>query len=140
MSELSLFFAQNAEVETMEDFVVSTRFKDKDNKPVPWKLRSITEGENQEIRKSATKRTKGKYGQYNSEIDTNDYSAKLIASSVVFPELKNAELQKSYGVVGAEKLLQKMLLPGEYSALLEKVQALNGFDNDINDMVDEVKN
>jgi hypothetical protein len=140
MSDLSLFFAQNAVTETTEDFVVSQRFKDKDGKPANWKLRSITEEENQALRKAATKRTKGKYGQYTSETDTNEYLAKLVTSTVVFPDLKNAELQKSYGVLGAEVLLRKMLLPGEFSGLLEKAQALNGFDLDINDQIAEVKN
>ncbi|MNN89462.1 Phage XkdN-like protein [compost metagenome] len=59
---------------------------------------------------------------------------------MTFPDLKNAELQKSYGVMGAEALLHKMLLPGEYANLVQKVQELNGFDADMNELVEEVKN
>jgi hypothetical protein len=140
MSELSAFYAQNAAVETTEDFVVSPRFKDKDGKAIPWKLRSITEEENKELRKAATKRTKGKYGQFTSEMDANEYMAKMVVASVSYPDLKNAELQKSYGVLGSEILLRKMLLPGEFSALSEQVQTLNGFDQDINEQIAEVKN
>ncbi|MNN98093.1 Phage XkdN-like protein [compost metagenome] len=66
--------------------------------------------------------------------------AKLMTSSVVHPDLKNAELQRSYNVLGAEALLRKMLLPGEFAALGERVQALNGFSTDMNELVDEVKN
>jgi len=31
-------------------------------------------------------------------------------------------------------------LPGEYTALIQKVQELNGFDKELNELVDEVKN
>ncbi|MGE5703547.1 MAG: phage tail assembly chaperone [Clostridia bacterium] len=140
MGELSLFFAQNVVAEVTEDFVVSERFKNKDGKSVPWKLRSMTEAENEEIRKSATKRVKVRTGVYTAETNTEEYMAKLIVASVAFPDLKNADLQKSYGVMGAELLLRKMLLPGEYTALVQKVQELNGFDQDTNELKDEVKN
>lgn len=60
MSELSLFFAQNAACDTTEEFVVSQRFKDKEGKAAVWKLRSMNEDENQECRKAATRKVKGK--------------------------------------------------------------------------------
>lgn len=140
MSELSLFFAQNVVSDTTEEVVVSPRFKDQEGRPVAWKLRSMNEEENQECRKAATRKVKGKNGVYTPEIDANEYMAKLMTASVVFPDLKNTELQRSYGVLGAETLLRKMLLPGEFAALGERVQALNGFDTNINELVDEVKN
>ncbi|WP_068773456.1 phage portal protein [Paenibacillus sp. FJAT-26967] len=140
MSSLSMFFAQNASVDTEETVEVSYRFKDKDGKNVSWKIRSITEEENQECRKAATRKVKGKGGMYMPEMDTNEYLARLVVASVAFPNLKDAELLKSYGVMAAEKLVVKMLLPGEYAVLLEKVQAVNGFDQSVNDLKDEVKN
>ena len=121
-----------------EEFVVSERFKDENGKPIPWKIRALTEAENVEIRKSATKHVKVR-GQYIPQLDPEEYISKLIAASVVFPNLKDAELQKSYGVIGAEELLRKMLLPGEYGKLAQKVQEINGFE-DIQELVDEVKN
>jgi len=140
MSDFSMFFAGQSSAEITEEFVVSVRFKNTEGNPVPWKLRSITEEENQECRKAATRKVKGKNGVFTPEIDPNDYMAKLMVSSVIYPDLKNSELQKSYGVLGAESLLRKMLLPGEFAALGERVQALNGFDRDMNDLVDDVKN
>lgn len=140
MSDFSMFFAGQSSAEITEQFVVSARFKDAGGTPVPWKLRSITEEENQECRKAATRKVKGKNGVFAPEIDPNDYMAKLMISSVIYPDLKNVDLQKSYAVMGAESLLRKMLLPGEFAALGERVQALNGFDRDMQDLVDEVKN
>lgn len=140
MGDLSVFFAQYANAETTESFIVSERFKDQSGTPVPWKLRSMTEEENEQCRKAATKRVKGKGGMQVSETNPEEYMAKLVAASVVFPNLKDAELQQSYGVLGAETLLKKMLLPGEYASLLGKVQEMNGYDKNLNDLTDEVKN
>lgn len=139
MSSLQAFFAQNVQSDITEDFIVSERFKDDKGNPIPWKLRTVSEAENAEIRKSATKRVRVKGQGYTPELDHEDYVAKLIVSSVVFPDLKHAELQKSYNVIGASDLLKKMLISGEYGRLAQKIQGLNGF-NDINELVDEIKN
>jgi len=140
MSDLSIFFAQNAVSDETMDVVVSTRFKDKDGNPVPWKIRSMTEAENEECRKAATKKVKVKAGVHVPETNTDDYLAKLVVASVVYPNLKDAELQKSYNVLGAEALLRAMLRPGEYAALVQKVQEINGFDRGMDELIEDVKN
>lgn len=140
MSEFQAFFAKQAAIEVTENIVVSNRFKTAEGQAIPWQVRSITEEENSELRKSATKRIKGKGGSYTTEFNHEDYLAKMTVACVVYPNLKDVELQKSYDAVGAEVLLRKMLLPGEFSELLQKVQALNGFDKEMNELIDEVKN
>lgn len=136
---LSAFFAQNVVSEITEDVIVSDRFKGEDGKPIPWKLRSMTEAENESIRKSSQRKVKDK-GTVTVDTDMEAYLTKLVTTSVLFPDLKNAELQKSYGVMGDDQLIRKMLLPGEYATLLQKVQEINGFDKSVNDYADEVKN
>lgn len=59
--------------------------------------------------------------------------------AVVEPDLNNAELQKRYGVLGADKVLSAMLYVGEYGTLMEAVQELSGLDQDINEDMDEAK-
>lgn len=140
MSDLSVFFAQQAAAETTEPFVVSPRFRDKTGEPVPWTLRSMTEEENEQCRKAATKHVKGKNGMRVPETNADEYMANLVVASVAFPNLRDGELQKSYGVMGAGPLLKKMLQPGEYARLIQKVQEMNGFDRDMDELVDEVKN
>jgi len=140
MSNLNMFFAENAQTDLIEDFIVSERFKDDKKNPMVWKLRTLTEAENADIRASATKRVQVKRGVTLPETNPNEYMAKLIVASVVFPNLKDADLQKSYNVIGAENLVRTMLIAGEYSTLAEKVQIINGFDKDLNDLVDEAKN
>lgn len=140
MSDLSAFFAQNSKSEQTESFIVSDRFKDAEGRSIPWQLRSITAAEDEECRKSATRRVKGKNGQYTQETVMEDYLAKMAVACVVYPNLKEAELQRSYGVLGAEHLLRAMLRAGEYVTLVQKVQELNGYDKDMNELIEEVKN
>jgi hypothetical protein len=140
MSSLQAFFAQNAKAEIIDEVVVSDRFKDENGRPIMWKIRAITEAENEQLRKAATQYVKGPGGRRVAEIQPEVYMAKVVVSSVVFPDLKDAELQKSYGVLGAEDLLKRMLLSGEYARLVQAVQEINGFDKDVNELVDEVKN
>lgn len=138
MSNLQAFFAQNVRSDIVEEFVVSERFKGEDGKPIPWKLRALTEEENEQIRRASMRPTEKK--REPGQIQPDVYLAKVVVASVVFPDLKNAELQQSYGVMGAEALLKRMLLSGEYARLAKKVQEINGFDKDFNDLIDEAKN
>ncbi|MBW7456777.1 phage portal protein, partial [Paenibacillus sepulcri] len=87
MSELSLFFAQNAAAEMTEDFIVSDRFKDKAGTPAAWMIRSMSEAENEEIRRSATRLVKGKNGTKVPETSPEEYMAKLVVASVIYPDL-----------------------------------------------------
>jgi len=134
--------AQNAIQPEEIEFVASKRFVDENGKPIPWKIRCITSTEDEALRKSCTKRVPipGKRNQYTQEVDYNLYLGKLAVACTVFPDLNDAELQDSYGVMGADVLLKTMLTPGEYVNYLTKIQEINGFDVDMQDLVDEVKN
>lgn len=141
MSSLSAFMAQNVVKEDNIKFVASKRFVEK-GKPIKWEIKCITSSEDEMIRKSCTKRlpVPGKKNMYTPETDYNQYLAKLAVSCTVYPNLHDAELQNSYGVMGADQLLREMLKPGEYADYLEKIQQINGFDVNMNDLVDEAKN
>lgn len=77
-----------------------------------WKIRAISQAENVEIWKKSGENPKR-------------YESMVLAASVVFPDLKGADLQDSYGVMGAENLLEKMLTAGEFAALQDAVEAVN---------------
>ena len=82
---------------------------------------------------------KGKKGQLFPQLDSNKYSAMLIAACVVYPDLQNQELQDSYGVKNKPDLLTAMLLPGEFQDLFAEVQKINGFKT-LEDLTEEAKN
>jgi hypothetical protein len=109
--------------------------------PEPFRVRSITEGENKAIRKTCQKVTfDKKTHQKQTDLDADMYNNRLVIACCVDPNFKDAELQKKYGVVGAEALVDKILNPGQFTELLLAIQDLNGFSDDINEMVDEAKN
>ncbi|HWQ76945.1 MAG TPA: phage portal protein [Syntrophomonas sp.] len=141
MSGLSAFLAYNAVAEENIKYVASRRFLD-NGEPVEWEMKGITGAEDEALRKACTKRVPvpGKRGQFTQETDYNQYLGKLAVACTVFPNLNDAELQNSYGVMGADNLLKRMLKPGEYAEYLAKVQEVNGFDMPLDEMVDEAKN
>lgn len=142
MNNLKGFLAENAmKVENIKHSV-SKRFVGEDGKPLEWEIACITSTEDEKLRKDCTKRVSvpGKRGQFTMETDYNMYLGKLAAKCTVFPNLDDAELQNSYGVMGADTLLKTMLTPGEYADYLSKIQEVNGFDISFDEKVEEVKN
>lgn len=109
--------------------------------PLPFKIRAISEAENKAIKKSCQTVTFDKR-THQKVIDTNYdlYLTRLVIACCIEPNFKNADLQAKFGVMGAEALVDKLLRPGEYNQLLEAVQKINGFDTDINTLVEEAKN
>lgn len=139
---LSAFLAKNALKVDNEKFAVSKRFVDENGNPVAWEIKALTSAEDEELRKSCTKRVPvpNKKNQYQLETDFNLYLGKLAVACTVFPNLMDQEVQDSYGVMGADELLKTMLTPGEYATLLSKVQEICGFDISMQDEVEAAKN
>jgi len=109
--------------------------------PYPFIIKSITEDENKEIRKACMKYVYDKETHTRQmELDPDAYNAKLIVACCVDPNLKDAELQKKYGVIGAENLLTKILTAGQYAELLFAVQEINGFNKSLDELREEAKN
>ncbi len=136
------FMAGRAIKKDVVEYVASKRFLGDDGNPIPWKLRTITSGKNSELRKASMKPqpVPGKKNRTEMGLDVYGYVTKLIVACTVFPDLNDKELQDSYGVMGAEELLDVMLLPGEKDALGAKVQEINGYDAETDEQVEEAKN
>lgn len=142
MSGLSAFFADNALKGEKIEYVASKRFLDEKKKPIKWILKTIDSTREEEIRKDCTRRIEinKKRGQYTKEVDSDKFAATMVVECVEFPNLNSKELQDSYGVMSANDLVKKMLLPGEYTNLAEKVQEINGYDITQDELAEDVKN
>ena len=144
MSELSLFLKKNKATRENVKYAASKGFLDENGKPVEWEIRPVTSRENEALREEcmveAPSRGRRRRGsQY--RVDTVRYLAKLMAASVVFPDLQNAELQDSYGVKTPEDLVKELLdNPGEYMDFSLFLQELNGFDIEMEDDTEQAKN
>jgi hypothetical protein len=121
---------------------VTKSLVDENGEPLLWEIKPLTTKENEHIRESCTVEVpvKGKPNQYRFKVDMNKYQAKMICAAIVNPDLNNAELQNSYGVMSAEELIKEMVNdPAEYTDLSAFVQQLSGFKT-LQEEVDEAKN
>ncbi|MBU5486468.1 hypothetical protein KQI86_19385 [Clostridium sp. MSJ-11] len=95
-----------------------------------------------EIRKKCRKVTIAK-GQKIIETDQDKYIANLIIETTTYPDLKNAELQSAWTVMGAEELLNAMkakMSDGEYAEWSSIVSQVNGYDKGMQELIEEAKN
>ena len=130
MSRLSSFLKTNVkDSERTKDVSVSDRFSE----PITIKLLSPKElSRCQE--KAVTIRNKQPH------FDSNVYSMELIKTSIIEPDLRNAELQDSYGVMSEEELLNEMFTGAEFVKITTIVNEFNSLDESINDKIKEAKN
>lgn len=83
---------------------------------------------------------KGKPNLFRPRLQTSRYLRRMIEASVVVPDLKDADLQDSYGVKKPEDLLMALVDdPGEYNELAAWVQNFQGFST-FEEEVAEAKN
>ena len=107
---------------------------------VPWIIRSLGADEFTSLRKSATRKVRSKSGQLLADTDQERLGDLILAAAVVQPELDNPELQEFYGTVGdAAATARKMLKIGQYVDLQETITELNGFDDSVDELEDELK-
>lgn len=143
MSNLKLFMKKNKKARENVKYAATKSLCDENGTPLEWEIRPLTTNETEEIRASVTTDVpvKGKPGMYRQKMDGGLYAAKIIAASVVFPDLYNKELQDSYGVTTPEALIREMIdSPAEYNALGDFVQKLSGIGETMEEKVDEAKN
>lgn len=135
MSALSAFL-HPAVTREEKEVIISKRFLGEDGKPVPFKIRALTQEENAAIIKAATRQKKVD-GQWQDSIDANELSARTIVEATVFPDFRSAELCEKYGTKDPVQVPGKMLLAGEFGRLIDAVSKLSGFDKSLDE---EAKN
>lgn len=135
MNALSAFLHPTVTREEKE-VIISKRFLGEDGKPVPFKIRSLTQEENAAIIKAATRQKKVD-GQWQDFLDANELSARTIVEATVFPDFRSAELCEKYGTKDPVQVPGKMLLAGEFARLIDAVSKLSGFDKSLDE---EAKN
>ncbi|WP_342441745.1 hypothetical protein MHB65_22130 [Lysinibacillus sp. FSL K6-0075] len=144
MTNLTAFFAHNKKQNGNIKRAVSKSFVDEQGKPIEWEFAPVSPERDAELKSDSTKRSmimQGKRkGQYNTDFDHFKYQRLLTVESIVFPNLNDKELQDSYKAMGADALLGKMLTIGEIADASAAAQEANGYEADLEDMVEEVKN
>ena len=118
-----------------KEIVISKRFVDEAGNPVPFRIRSISQEENDTISRQS-RRTRKVNGQVQSYLDSSEFSRRMVVAGTVEPDFRSKEMCDAYGVMDPLLVPGKMLLSGEYAALLSAITELSGF----TDLEDEVKN
>jgi len=116
-------------VEETKKVEISKRFIGEDGKPVPFEIKTIPQGENTQLIKKFTRR-KLVNGNTAEIFDTSAYTNALIVECTVQPDFRDSRMCEAYGVLDPMLVPGKMLLSGEYSALVGEIMKLNGFDAD----------
>lgn len=124
MATLSAFL--HPEKPENEEILVSDRFKGEDGKPVPFKIRAVTEEESAAIRKKATTVRRDRTGQTVREFDAAKYTRLFVIAGTVEPNFRASDLCEAYGVLDPELAVGKMLLAGEFARLSEAISQLSG--------------
>lgn len=143
MSKFSKFMKYNKEEKKNGYYAPTKSLCDENGKPLEWEFRHITSKENENLRDECTidVQVTGKPNLFRQKIRSGLYVRRMIAASVVVPDLYDKELQDSYGVATPEDLLMAMVDdPGEYNDLAGFVQKFQGFNVTFEDKVDEAKN
>lgn len=147
MSKLSDFLHPVIANEERE-VIVSTRFVQhgEDGKPLldgngnpipaPFKIRALTQEENDALSKKAMKTVKDRTG-IRRELDTTQYTRLLVVTATVSPDFSDAKLCEAYGVLDPLLVPGKMLYAGEYQKLAEAISDLSRIGEDVEE---EAKN
>ena len=133
----------NKKVKENGFYAVTKSLCDEQGEPLKWEFRHITSKENEELRESCMMDipVTGKPNLYRQKMKSSQYIQKMLAASVVMPDLYDAQLQDSYGVSTPEELLLAMVDdPGEYNDLATFIQKFQGFDISFEEKVDAAKN
>ena len=143
MSNFSRFMKSNKVARANTTYPATKSLVDENGKPLEWTIKPLTTTENENIRESCMidVQVTGKPNMYRPKLNTSKYIAKMVAASIVEPNLYDKELQNSYGVMTPEDLLKEMVDdPSEYNDLVAFIQDYNGFNASLEDKVEEAKN
>lgn len=136
MSNLSAFL-KPAYLREEKELVISKRFLDEQDNPAPFKIRSVSQEENEQITR-ASKRQRKVNGMVQEYLDSIEYGRRLVVTGTIMPDFRAKEMCEAYGTLDPMQVPGKMLTAGEFAALLDAISELSGFDAETPE--DEAKN
>ena len=139
MSGMNAFLKQNKKNEKENVFfAASTKFLDENGEPLKWEIKALSSKKAQQIRNECNNISKnGK----SVTVDQAKWQRMMAAECTVYPNLRDAELQDSYGVFEPEDLIMELLDDdAEFQAYCAKCAEVCGYNKSDADLVDEAKN
>ncbi len=109
-----------------------------------FRLRPLTADEVERCVKQATKYVKRPKGKPEKELNARLYQSILIYTATVLEDQKkiweNVQLKQSLDVLDNFDTVDKLLLPGEKSAVMEVISEMGGFDQEADTISTTAKN
>ena len=136
MSNLSAFL-KPAYLREEKELIISKRFLDEQGNPAPFKIRSVSQEENEQITK-ASRRQRKVGSMVQEHLDSIEYGRRLVVTGTMVPDFRAKEMCEAYGTLDPMQVPGKMLTAGEFAALLDAISELSGFDAEAPE--DEAKN
>ena len=126
MSRLNAFL-HPVDLGEVKEVIISSRFKDEAGNPVPFTIRAITQEQNDAMTANC-RRVRTVRGQRQEYLDVAQLNRELIVAATLEPDFSSAEVCEAYGTKIPTQVPGRMLLAGEYDALLKAILELSGFD------------
>lgn len=140
MGELERFLKTNRMQKPNAFYPAVKGITDDDGNTVMWELKHLSTAESEELKRECMYTSEGKNGIVRERLDSAKYMERLLAACVVYPDLRSATLQDSYGVYTPEELLKAIIdEPSEYAAFSDYVYGMLGFTT-FGDKVEQAKN
>jgi hypothetical protein len=149
MSNLSSFL-NPVSVNDEKEVVISKRFIQRDEKgnpildkngeaiPQPFKVRAISQQENDALIRKCTRTVKDRTGK-TRELDNGAYQKAIVVAGTVVPDFSDQALCDHYGTMLPDDVPGKMLYAGEFNKLFMAITELSGI-TDTDDVEEEAKN
>lgn len=128
MSKLSAFLHPVRPVNEEQEVFISDRFVGEDGKPLKFKIRALSQDENERLRKRCT-HAKKVNGQLLEEFDSGEFASSVIVEATLFPDFRSKEICDGLGVIDPAKAPGAMLKSGEFARLSNAILKLSAFDD-----------
>lgn len=86
------------------------------------------------------KRCQSKVNKGGIEFDSAKFNILVASGQTVFPDFANAELLKKANCATAAEFIKRKLKAGEIAELAQQICKISGFEEDINEDIEEAKN
>ena len=129
MKNLDDFLALPDVSEIEEEVFVSERLG-------KFKVKAMTVDEHN----SYINRARGKMNKDGLDFDSGKFNLLVAAGQTIEPNFNSTELLKKANCATGVEFMKRKLLAGEIAELSNQICKISGFDNDINEDVEEAKN
>ena len=132
MNALQQFLTKNSVDNLTEEVTLGGRLKD-----FKFKIKALTGNQYNDFQALCIENPNSpKKRRFN----TKKFNELIVTNCVVEPNFKDPEWLKELSVADATSAIYKTLLAGEITDLAERALRLSGFDRDVEEEMDEVKN